>query len=184
LQLLRSIFCFRIIYHLEHTELLFDSVQPVVSLKWFFCFSKNRRLSIQEILIVAVLGRLRFLMDMVSDTLVQGTLTFGKHLQQLSTSRLRRRRWRFLIALTPTARAKLTRHLQVGETSKHRWCRKVTDELYKHDEEVVANYPNSNLKRRKYLDLRYWSSNKIGNDIQKKVYEKITHWCISIMDHD
>jgi hypothetical protein len=39
-------------------------------LKWFFCFSKNRRLGIQEILIVAVLGRLRFLMDMVSDTLV------------------------------------------------------------------------------------------------------------------
>jgi hypothetical protein len=61
-------------------------------LKWFFCFSKNRRLSIQEIFIAAVLGRLRFLMDMVSDTLVQGTLTFGKHLQQLSRDRLWRRR--------------------------------------------------------------------------------------------
>jgi hypothetical protein len=92
-------------------ELPFDSVQPFVCVKWFFCFSKNRRLSIQEILIVVVLGRLRFLMDMVSDTLVQGSLTFGKHLQQLSRGRLRRRRWWFCIATTPTARAKLTRHL-------------------------------------------------------------------------
>jgi hypothetical protein len=51
-------------------ELLFESVQPFVCLKWFFCFSKNRRLDIQEILIVAVLDRLRFLMDMVSNTLI------------------------------------------------------------------------------------------------------------------
>jgi hypothetical protein len=50
-------------------------------------------------------------MGMVSDTLIQGSLTFGKHLQQLSRDRLRRRRWRFCIAMTPTARAKLTRHL-------------------------------------------------------------------------
>jgi hypothetical protein len=90
---------------------LFNSVQPFICLKWFFCFSKNRRLNIQEFLIVVVLGRLRFLMDMVSDTLVQGSLTFGKHLQQLSRSRLWRRRWRFCIATTPTARAKLMRHL-------------------------------------------------------------------------
>jgi hypothetical protein len=32
---------------------------------------------------------------------------------------LRRRRWRFCIAMTLTARAKLMRHLQVAETSKH-----------------------------------------------------------------
>jgi hypothetical protein len=137
-------------------------------LKWFFCFSKNRRLSIQEIFIVAVLGRLKFLMDLVSDTLVQGTLTFDKHLQQLSRGRLRRRRWRSCIAMTPTARAKLTRHLQVVETSKRWWRQKAADELYKQEEEIISNYPNSNLRRRKSLGWRYWSSDKIGNDIQGK----------------
>jgi hypothetical protein len=94
-------------------------------------------------------------MDMVSDTLVQGTLTFGKHLQQLIRSRLRRRRRWFRIATTPTTRAKLMRHLQIGETSKHLLRQKAGDELYKHDEEVVTNYPNSNLKGRKSLGLRH-----------------------------
>jgi hypothetical protein len=119
LQLLQSIFGFHIICHLEHTKLLFDSVQPFICLKWFFYFLENRRLGIQEILIVDVLDRLRILIDMVSDTLIQGTLTFSKHLQQLSRSRLWRRRCQFCIATILTARAKLSRHLHVGETIKH-----------------------------------------------------------------
>jgi hypothetical protein len=63
LQLLQSIFYFHTICHLKQAKLLFNSVQPFSCLKWFFGFSENRRLSIQEIPEVTILIGFRPLTD-------------------------------------------------------------------------------------------------------------------------
>jgi hypothetical protein len=55
LQLMESILHLHHFYHLEHTKLLLESVQPFICLEWLIHFLEDRRLHIQKILEITIL---------------------------------------------------------------------------------------------------------------------------------
>jgi hypothetical protein len=118
-QLMSSIWCLHTFSYPEQVKLLLYGVQPLISLKWFFCLSEDRRFGICEVLEATVLIQLGSLAGIaiitvghLTHSLSQHALTFNNHLHKLSWCRRRRRRRRLFLIPIATTPTKVVRHLQ------------------------------------------------------------------------